>query len=249
MPESVRDRPTRAHEQVFLLSKSPRYVYDQEAERPPNSEAGISRAQYAYNPSTPPEAHGLKQRAGNMKPGSFRPINPAGRSLWTYWNDIAPSPDSVGHFALMPLALASRCVRLGTSARGACPRCGAAWRRVVERTRRLANGRAPEAGSWHDPASGHAVRGGTGAYVAANTTGWRPGCACPDAPPIGCVVLDPFCGAGTSGVAARNSGQRFLGVELSPKYADLARSRIAAAAPLLDYHDKQPTPVQGELFS
>lgn len=42
------------------------------------------------------------------------------------------------------------------------------------------------------------------------------------------LVLDPFCGSGTTGVAARRLGRRFLGVELSPAFADLARARVEA---------------------
>lgn len=48
------------------------------------------------------------------------------------------------------------------------------------------------------------------------------------------VVLDPFCGHGTSGVAARNAGRSFLGMELRPEYAEAARKRIAATCPLFD---------------
>ena len=255
MPESVRDRPTRAHEQVFLLAKEARYFYDAESERAPRLHSG-------------PDA-GWGPRGDSARDPGARLDLPTGapalngRNLWSYWTDISPSPDSVGHFALMPLALAARCVRLGTSAKGACPRCGAAWRRVVERR---ADGRRPYAtvgpGTKADGAGRadgssrqgvHKVlredgRGGDLAKAEVSHLGWRPGCACPDAPPVGCVVLDPFAGAGTTGIAARNSGQRFVGIELSATYADLARQRIGAAAPLLDYHDKQPTPMQGELF-
>lgn len=47
--------------------------------------------------------------------------------------------------------------------------------------------------------------------------------------PPGSLILDPYCGSGTTGVAARRMGHRFIGVELSPEYADIARRRIAAA--------------------
>lgn len=48
--------------------------------------------------------------------------------------------------------------------------------------------------------------------------------------PEGGVVLDPFCGSGSTGVAAVDSGYRFVGVEAHPKYAAIARRRIADAA-------------------
>lgn len=49
MPESVTDRPTKAHEYLFLLSKSERYYYDAEAIRTPASEAMIKQVQEGYN--------------------------------------------------------------------------------------------------------------------------------------------------------------------------------------------------------
>ncbi|MFE2864901.1 DNA-methyltransferase [Embleya sp. NPDC059259] len=48
--------------------------------------------------------------------------------------------------------------------------------------------------------------------------------------PPGGVVLDPFAGSGTTGVAALMEGRRFIGVEYSPQYADIAEARLAEAA-------------------
>lgn len=47
--------------------------------------------------------------------------------------------------------------------------------------------------------------------------------------PAGSVVLDPYMGSGTTGVAALNSGHRFVGVEIESKYFDIACERIEAA--------------------
>ena len=47
--------------------------------------------------------------------------------------------------------------------------------------------------------------------------------------PPGAVVLDPFAGSGSTGVAALRTGRRFLGVEIVPDYADLAAERLTAA--------------------
>ena len=43
------------------------------------------------------------------------------------------------------------------------------------------------------------------------------------------LILDPFCGSGTTGVAALQLGRRFIGIEIDPKYADIARTRCDAA--------------------
>ena len=46
----------------------------------------------------------------------------------------------------------------------------------------------------------------------------------------GDLILDPFCGSGTTGIACVQTGRRFIGVEIDPGYADIARARIAKAA-------------------
>ena len=50
---------------------------------------------------------------------------------------------------------------------------------------------------------------------------------------IGDLVFDPFAGSGTSLVAAKQLGRRYLGCELSPEYAEHARRRVEAAEPTL----------------
>ena len=64
------------------------------------------------------------------------------------------------------------------------------------------------------------------------------------------VILDPFMGSGTTGVACINLGRRFIGIEIEPKYFDIACRRIREAwetRPRL--FDKEPEPVSQELFN
>jgi 16S rRNA G966 N2-methylase RsmD len=61
------------------------------------------------------------------------------------------------------------------------------------------------------------------------TTGWQPTCIC-GGEPVPCTVLDPFCGSGTTGEAALRLGRKFIGVELNPKYVELARKRLASVS-------------------
>lgn len=49
----------------------------------------------------------------------------------------------------------------------------------------------------------------------------------------GSVILDPFCGSGTTGVAAIKTGRRFIGIEICDEYAQIARRRIREAEPVL----------------
>ena len=68
------------------------------------------------------------------------------------------------------------------------------------------------------------------------TIGWRPTCSCNYAgnyaDPIPATVLDPFLGAGTTGLVAARLGRDWLGIELSPVYAEIARQRLGLAPQL-----------------
>lgn len=58
----------------------------------------------------------------------------------------------------------------------------------------------------------------------------------------GATVLDPFCGSGTTGVACAMTGRNFIGIEIDPKYCEIARRRIAEAAPLFRQAEATPDP-------
>lgn len=62
----------------------------------------------------------------------------------------------------------------------------------------------------------------------------------------GGTILDPFAGSGTTGVACEQTGRKFIGIELDPHYADIARRRIAQAAETL--WTTEPKPEQGSLL-
>lgn len=155
MPESVRDRPTSAHEKVWLLTKSERYFYDAEAiseptEYPIGSRNDVKRGGFSGKGS---------DRFGQE---SFRAIRDTrnARNVWS----IASQPYSGAHFATMPPALAERCIKAG------CPEGG--------------------------------------------------------------YVLDPFGGAGTTGLVADRLCRNATLIELNHKYIELADDRISSDAPL-----------------
>jgi len=60
----------------------------------------------------------------------------------------------------------------------------------------------------------------------------------------GRTILDPFMGSGTTGVAAVKLGRRFIGIEIEPKYFDIACRRIQAALDAPDLFIERPKPVQ-----
>ena len=114
MPESVTDRPTSAHEKVFLLSKSARYFYDAEAVRVP------------YNPSSLPRYNTPMQNVEiqNRQPGRERERedkeqspNPNGANLRNVWT-IATHSFKEAHFATFPPALVEPCIKAGCQENG-----------------------------------------------------------------------------------------------------------------------------------
>jgi DNA modification methylase len=160
MPESVTDRPTKAHEYLFLLSKSERYFYDRDAIAESAQRAGeIPGGGHKWS------ADGLTPSGGaqNLDKLGLRSVGDT-RNRRTVWT-IATQPFSGAHFAVMPPDLVEPCIKAG------CP------------------------------------EGGT--------------------------VLDPFAGAGTVGLVAHRLGRDFVGIELNPEYAAMARERIRSDAPLL----------------
>lgn len=152
MPESVTDRCTKAHEYVFLLTKSARYFYDaaaisEEAER------GDAGSRFDQGKTA---QHQRSAKAGARIDDGRRNA----RSVWP----IATQPYSGAHFATMPPALAERCIKAGS----------------------------------------------------------KPGD----------TVLDPFGGAGTTGLVADRLNRSAILCELNPNYAALANTRIKEDAPL-----------------
>lgn len=187
MPESVRDRCTKAHEYLFLLTKSPRYYFDAAAIAEPLAQSSIERLSQpsldaqAGSARVPGKTNGPMKavaRSGNKarKSAALRGVpgaDPnstsgavAGSIPWegstrnkrSVWN-VATQPFKEAHFATFPPALVEPCVLAGS----------------------------------------------------------RPGD----------LVLDPFMGAGTTGLVAQRLGRRWIGCELNPEYAAMAERRIA----------------------
>lgn len=111
MPESVTDRPTSAHEYLFLLSKNERYYYDAEAIREPCSDNSHG------SPNINPGAKNIvREDAGTL--GKWTAEDKAkGRNRRSVW-EIATQPFPEAHFATFPPALVEPCILAG------CPEGG-----------------------------------------------------------------------------------------------------------------------------
>jgi DNA modification methylase len=103
MPESVKDRPTRAHEYVFLLAKSLRYFYDEKAIEEP-----VTRG-YAGSTFT----KGKTAAAGLGRVSQLPRIEKATRHARSVWT-IATQPYKGAHFAVFPPELPRRCILAGS---------------------------------------------------------------------------------------------------------------------------------------
>lgn len=247
MPESVEDRPTKSHEYIFLLTKSERYFYDNDAIREPYKPSSVARRQYAdtnvgdrRSGHQPDSHHG---RSNLKQPGNshtYFETNPAGRNRRSVWT-ITTARFDEAHFATFPEELVEPCVMAGTSEGGCCANCGAPRQRVVElgehdRDHQAACG-ADLNGEYH----GQATKDFASAKAQdASATGWAASCECVDAGVLPCTVLDPFSGSATTGAVALRLGRRYVGIELNPKYQEeIARPRLEAVAAqgLLRFHE------------
>jgi DNA modification methylase len=168
MPESVTDRPTKSHEYLFLMSKRPRYYYDAEAIREPNSDGSIERFGIVETGQTRTWNTSNNKRDGRedgtRSNEAFRDYVPYGRNRRDVWF-IATQPYKGAHFATYPEKLVEPCVLAGSKA--------------------------------------------------------------------GDVVLDPFCGSGTTGVVAKRHNRKFIGVDMNADYLEMARKRIESTQRML----------------
>jgi DNA modification methylase len=213
MPESVTDRPTKAHEQVFLLSKSPTYYYDAAAIAEPASE----NKPWAASSNGGAKALETRNDGNTYTLGKPADGTRNARSVWS----IATQPYAGAHFATFPEELARRCILAGSAAK-ACETCGAPWERQLERTPMVLKRSERTHSMGHTRSSGTMLEPPT-----ATTIGWAPGCVCsPNTGAASSVVLDPFGGSGTVAAVAVGHGRRAIHIDLNPAYIHLARERI-----------------------
>jgi hypothetical protein len=220
MPESVTDRPTKAHEYLFLLSKSPRYYFDADAVREAASPSSDFTPREAVEVIGQLNPSGLKRQSARLGNGSVG--DASGRNLRTVWT-IATAPYPGAHFATFPPKLVEPCIKAGTSEKGVCPECGFPWVREVERELVV-----DHAVRRSRPAIDHGPNGtqmGTGEGVvgsyAVTTTGWRPSCdhwPKDYGPPVPATVLDPFAGSGTTAMVAQSLSRRAILIDLNADY-------------------------------
>ena len=204
MPESVTDRCTKAHEYLFLLSKSPRYYFDAEAIAEPCSPSTHARlSQDVQSQIGSERAHAGDKTNGNMKA--------VGRKSWKGLTfdgarDLAVRPDT-----------GRKRADVGSGIKNNNSMDAALAIMPEKRNRRSV---------WTINTEGYRE-----AHFATFPTALvepciKAGC------PAGGTVLDPFGGAGTTGLVADRLQRSAILIELNPEYAAMAERRIRGDSPL-----------------
>lgn len=247
LPESVTDRPTTAVEYVYLLTKSPRYFWDEAAVRRVGvvsagtlaAKASAERSALDDVASRPPEYWEYTGERSFRNSDLFfdslgEPhglISDAGGAPLAL--DVNPAPFPGAHFATFPPRLIAPLIRAGTSERGCCAACGAPWvRQVAARYENPQNSttNGPRSLERRHETAGFPVR----LERRVQTIGWASACTC-DAPVVPCTVLDPFIGSGTTAVVCDQLGRDCIGIDLSPGYARMAEQRVTRAGAQQDF--------------
>lgn len=256
MPESVTDRCTKAHEYIFLLTKSARYYYDAEAiketvnggahARGPGNKTHKGTTAYEQGSTEHRTKAGLvdyakRQRAIGVGPkaadaGSGTKYNESfsasitdlvsTRNKRSVW-EIATEPFPEAHFATFPTELVKPCILAGTSEKGCCEACGSPWQREVSVEYENPGNRTTNGDR------SLANRETTAGFERrlekrTETVGWKASCSC-NAGLVPCTVLDTFNGSGTTGIVALANRCNYIGIELNPEYVAMTERRLAEA--------------------
>lgn len=232
MPESVTDRCTKSHEYIFLLSKSQKYYFDNEAikevanydGRADTILKGSIKYVEAVVPGQPKQTTSIKETERWQRDESGTCMRNK-RDVWT----VNTLPYIGAHFATFPPDLITPCVLAGTSQYGVCSVCGSPYKRVLEKKRMLRNELDPDdpryrpntyKGEYED------INGkGDAGYSFTKTLRWEATCSCV-ADVVPATVLDPFVGSGTTLYVSRFLGRSGIGIDLNPANLPLIEQRV-----------------------
>ena len=203
MPESIRDRCTKAHEYLFLLTKSARYYFDHSAMLEPAKYDG--RKKMTHDGST--------KYLNNTACIGTQNVFKGGHERWP--NKIRGYAEKEGQVGLSEQYHGTNIKTrpFGSKNQTGTGRndIGNVWIDTPARNKRSV---------WSVP-----TRGFKGAHFATFPPDLIRPCIAAGSPPGG-IILDPFMGAGTTAVVARELGRNYIGIELNGEYVRLARERL-----------------------
>lgn len=229
LPESVRDRVRRSHEQWFHFVKSPSYFagIDEVREAHVAVVTGRKTDHWRPGPSGMNRSVNVGRTYEDGKPVGEFAMSPLGKlpgSVWTVPTEPLKVPVELGldHFAAFPTAWPSRIIR-GWSPTGICTACGDGRVPVTENSKT----NAPRPGLVTAMTAAHGADGREGERPStiATITGYACNCPEPTAPTRPAVVLDPFGGTGTVAMVAKALGRHGISIDLSADYCRLAEWR------------------------
>ncbi len=242
MPESIKDRCTKSHEYIFLLSKSARYYYDNEAVKEESIESIRARKKNNGESAVDTKMRGHHGNCGNTGTRNKRDV-------WT----VTTKSYKGAHFATFNPELIKPCILAGAP-ETCCAKCGAPYERIIEREKPPAevytDSRKPDdIAAVSNPELGKV---GMGQKLQdwynehpQTTTGFQPTCDCNAGTSSG-IVFDPFVGSGTTVATAIQLGRKGIGLDLSLTYLyENAKDRIKAEMlPLLTLINQSETQEQ-----
>jgi DNA modification methylase len=204
MPSNVTDRLSNTHESVYFFTREGRYFFDLNAIREPHKENRAHGRARTGEAAIYPPPHSLPRRDGrnqdiNTGLDKLKDAGVAGHPLGKNPGDVWPLGTASyqgEHFATFPAKLVERPL-LATCPERVCVRCGVPW----QHAKQAIHGRLLSVGPL------------------------KPVCDCRAGSQPG-VVLDPFMGAGTVALVAEQHRRHWVGIELNPEYAALAKRRL-----------------------
>ena len=219
MPSSVKDRFTGAYEPIFMLVKNKKYWFDLDAVRVPHkSYEQEMRRKILDNKGKEHLRRDLSNRPRNAY---YYTLGKNPGDVWT----IPTQPMPMAHFATFPVRLIEPMVKAGCP-QYICKKCGTIRKRIIE-TRYKVHKEEPDPKKTTEEGR-KANNFGTMRFAKATaehyTVGWTD-CGCNAGWSAG-IVLDPFMGSGTTAVVSIELGRKWIGIELNPKYCEIAKKRI-----------------------
>jgi DNA modification methylase len=215
MPDGAKDRPTRGHEYLFLLSKSQKYFYDyyatlEDTDEHPDGEQGF----------------GANEQQGTYRMDQDRSFTHYGkrnrRSVW----ETSVSSFKGKHFATFPSKLIEPCVLGGASEYGCCVECGTPWERQFGKEKEVIEQKKNKSKRETGDFIFNCMEVGEDYQLKLVEKGWEKKCDCETDEVKPCIVLDPFSGMATTGIVAFKYGQNYLGIELNPEYLEMSKKRL-----------------------
>lgn len=231
MPESVRDRCTKAHEYIFMLSKSARYYYDADAIAEPLASTSIERLTQANLKNQKGSDRVPGKTNGNMKAVARDiGVGAGARPRKGVPNGAVTTPKQDGHgrrhAGFNQRYFGSDKPYTGEStkdyAAGGAQDASATKARIVDRILSGEICTRNKRSVWTVT-----TKPFKGAHFATFPPDLIEPCVLAGCP-AGGTVLDPFGGAGTTGLVAARHGRSYVLCELNPDYAKMAEERIAA---------------------